>query len=242
MYLYLLLNLGSLIIPLVYSFNKKMNFIKQWKSVFLAIFLVATFFIIWDIIFTANGIWGFNPDYHLPYKIAGLPIDEMLFFICIPYASIFIHYSLEYFKSGLLLSEKTVINTSILLLVLIATVLFFNLDKWYTSVNYAILIVTLLIGFFYGKEILKRFYIAFMIILIPFFLVNGILTGSFIPEPVVWYNNSENLGIRLFTIPVEDIGYAFNMLFWVVFLNEKFKELKLFQSVKYSKKLANHEQ
>ena len=235
MYLYLLLNLGSLSIPLMYSFNKKMNFIKQWKTVFLAIFLVALFFIIWDVIFTKNGVWGFNAAYHLPYKIAGLPIDEMLFFICIPYASIFIHYSLEYFKPDLLLSEKTVRNTSILLLILVATVLFFNLDKWYTSVNYAMLIVTLLIGFFYGKEILKRFYIAFMIILIPFFLVNGILTGSFITEPVVWYNNSENLGIRLFTIPVEDIGYAFNMLFWVVFLNEKFKELKLFQTVKHSK-------
>lgn len=229
MYLYLLLNLGSLSIPLMYSFNKKMNFIKQWKTVFLAIFLVALFFIIWDVIFTKNGVWGFNAAYHLPYKIAGLPIDEMLFFICIPYASIFIHYSLEYFKPDLLLSEKTVRNTSILLLILVATVLFFNLDKWYTSVNYAMLIVTLLIGFFYGKEILKRFYIAFMVILIPFFLVNGILTGSFIPEPVVWYNNSENLGIRLFTIPVEDIGYAFNMLFWVVFLNEKFKELKYFR-------------
>jgi lycopene cyclase domain-containing protein len=86
-----------------------------------------------------------------------------------------------------------------------------------------------MVGYLFGKEILKRFYIAFVIILIPFFIVNGILTGSFIAEPVVWYNNSENLGIRLFTIPIEDIGYAFNMLFWVVFLNEKFKATKLFQ-------------
>jgi lycopene cyclase domain-containing protein len=66
-----------------------------------------------------------------------------------------------------------------------------------------------------------------LIILVPFFIVNGILTGSFIAEPVVWYNNLENLGIRLFTIPIEDIGYAFNMLFLVVFLNEKFKKSKL---------------
>jgi lycopene cyclase domain-containing protein len=95
MYLYLLLNLGSLSIPFFYSFNEKMQFIKQWKTVFLSIFLVAFFFIIWDIIFTKNGVWGFNPDYHLPFKIAGLPIDEMLFFICIPYASIFIHYYFE---------------------------------------------------------------------------------------------------------------------------------------------------
>jgi lycopene cyclase domain-containing protein len=205
-----------------------MNFIKQWKTVFLSIFIVALFFIIWDIIFTKNGVWGFNADYHLPYKIAGLPIDEMLFFICIPYASIFIHYSLEYFKPKVLLSTKTVHNITILLLIIVGMTLFFNLDKAYTSVNYVFLVITLLTANFLGKDILKRFYIAFVIILIPFFIVNGILTGSFISEPVVWYNNSENLGIRLFTIPIEDIGYAFNMLFWVVFLNEKFKKSKLF--------------
>ncbi len=229
MYLYLLLNLGSLSIPFIYSFNKKMNFIKQWKTVFLSIFLVAFVFIIWDVIFTKNGVWGFNSDYHLPFKIAGLPIDEMLFFICIPYASIFIHYSLEYFKPTLLLSIKTVRFITVLFVLIIGATLFFNLDKAYTSINYGLLIFTLLIALFFGKEILRRFYIAFLIILIPFFIVNGILTGSFIPEPVVWYNNSENLAIRLFTIPIEDIGYAFNMLFWVVFLNEKFKAKKLFQ-------------
>jgi lycopene cyclase domain-containing protein len=97
----------------------------------------------------------------------------------------------------------------------------------YTSVNYTILIFSLLLGFFFGIQILRRFYISFLIILVPFFIVNGILTGSFIAEPVVWYNNLENLGIRLFTIPIEDIGYAFNMLFLVVFLNEKFKKSKL---------------
>jgi lycopene cyclase domain-containing protein len=229
MYLYLLLNLGSLSIPFFYSFNKKMQFIKQWKTVFLSIFLVAFFFIIWDIIFTKNGVWGFNPDYHLPFKIAGLPIDEMLFFICIPYASIFIHYSFEYFKPNLLLPTRVVNFITILFLIILGATLFFNLDKWYTSINYSFLVITLMVGYLFGKEILKRFYIAFVIILIPFFIVNGILTGSFIAEPVVWYNNSENLGIRLFTIPIEDIGYAFNMLFWVVFLNEKFKATKLFQ-------------
>jgi lycopene cyclase domain-containing protein len=214
----------------MYSFNKKMNFIKQWKTVFLAIILVAIFFIVWDVIFTKYGVWGFNEDYHLPYKIAGLPIDEMLFFICIPYASIFIHYSLEYFKPTFLLSPKLVKGITCFLLILTAVTLFFNLDKWYTSINYSFLIVTLLVAIFLAKDILRRFYISFIIILIPFFIVNGILTGSFIPEPVVWYNNSENLGIRLFTVPIEDAGYAFTMLFWVVFLNEQFKKSNFFKT------------
>lgn len=223
MYLYLLLNIGSISVPFLYSFNKKMDFIKQWKSVFAAIVLVALIFIIWDIIFTQEGIWGFNETYHLPYVIAGLPIEEILFFFCIPYASIFIHYSLEYFRPSLMLSEKITKIITLLLVLILVLVLIFNSDKLYTSVNYTLLIFTLLLGLFLGLQILRRFYISFLIILIPFFIVNGILTGSFIPEPVVWYNNLENLGIRLFTIPIEDIGYAFNMLFLVVFFNEKFK-------------------
>ena len=70
---------------------------------------------------------------------------------------------------------------------------------------------------------LHRFYISYLVILIPFVIVNGILTGSFINEPVVWYNNSENFGVRVFTIPVEDFGYAFSMLFFSVILIERFK-------------------
>jgi len=53
-----------------------------------------------------------------------------------------------------------------------------------------------------------RFYFSFLITLIPFLIVNGILTGSFIEGEVVWYNNHENLDIRIGTIPLEDMFYG----------------------------------
>lgn len=70
---------------------------------------------------------------------------------------------------------------------------------------------------------LQYFFITFLIILIPFFIVNGVLTGSFIHNEVVWYNNNEILGIRMFTTPVEDVFYTFNMLFANLALVKKFK-------------------
>nr|WP_284041445.1 lycopene cyclase domain-containing protein [Polaribacter sp. Z014] len=221
----MLLNLGSISIPLLYSFEKKMRFIKHWKAVFLSLILISIVFLIWDAIFTANGVWGFNPDYHLNFLLFGMPIDEWMFFICIPYASLFIHYSLEYFKPKLLISEKFTKSITLFFIVILLPVIFLNTDKAYTFVNYIFLLFVLVIGFFFGLKQLQRFYISFLIILIPFFIVNGVLTGTGIDEPIVWYNNAENLGIRLLTIPIEDVGYAFTMIFGNVLLIEKFKKI-----------------
>ncbi|WP_232457069.1 lycopene cyclase domain-containing protein [Polaribacter sp. SA4-12] len=224
MFLYLLLNIGSVSIPFLYSFEKKMRFIKHWKAILASLIIVATVFLIWDAIFTANGVWGFNPDYHLNILLFGMPIEEWMFFFCIPYASIFIHYSLAYFKPTLLIPEKATKAITLFFIVLLIPVVFFNTDKSYTFVNYSFLVFVLLMGFFYGIKYLQRFYIAFLIILVPFFIVNGILTGTGIEEPVVWYNNAENLRIRLITIPIEDIGYAFTMIFGNLLLIERFKK------------------
>ena len=56
------------------------------------------------------------------------------------------------------------------------------------------------------------------------FVVNGILTGTGIEGNVVWYNDDQNLGIRLGTIPVEDTVYAFSMILMNLFLFDFFKK------------------
>ena len=89
----------------------------------------------------------------------------------------------------------------------------YNFSKAYTAVNFFLLFITLFLGQKYGLHLLQQFYISFIVVLIPFFIVNGILTGATLSSPVVWYNNAHNLGLRLYTIPIEDIGYAFTMLF-----------------------------
>jgi lycopene cyclase domain-containing protein len=70
---------------------------------------------------------------------------------------------------------------------------------------------------------MNNYYCTFLVILIPFILINAILTGSFIAEPVVWYDNTENLGIRILTIPIEDFGYAFSLVLFNLLLRNKLK-------------------
>jgi lycopene cyclase domain-containing protein len=62
------------------------------------------------------------------------------------------------------------------------------------------------------KTWLPFFLISFSILLIPFFIVNGILTGTGLDNPIVWYNDEHNLGIRMLTIPLEDTFYGLFML------------------------------
>ncbi|MGB1042424.1 MAG: lycopene cyclase domain-containing protein [Tenacibaculum sp.] len=213
-YLYLILNLGSLSIPLLYSvFEKKFHFIQYLKIAVLSIVLVAIPFLIWDGIFTVNGIWGFNADYYLGLKIFKMPIEEWLFFLCIPYACLFTHEVLKYYVPNFKLNKTLTALLSVALLFSIFFLLIFNFGKWYTTVNFIFFILLLLYSLKSNFEVLQVYFPSFLIILIPFFIVNGVLTGSFIDNPVVWYNNNENLGVRLFTIPLEDIFYAFNLLF-----------------------------
>jgi lycopene cyclase domain-containing protein len=59
---------------------------------------------------------------------------------------------------------------------------------------------------------LGRFIFAYLIHLIPLMICNGILTGGLTEEPVVIYNNAENLGIRIWTVPIEDLIYSMILL------------------------------
>lgn len=172
------------------------------------------------------GVWSFNPRYHSGIEFFGLPLEEWLFFICIPYASIFIHFAFHYFYPKVSLSDRTVKIIYFILVTILIPVVIFNLDKMYTSVNYILLVLLLTYTVFRIPNILNTFFITFLIILIPFLVVNGILTGSFIDEPVVIYNNSENLGIRLGTIPIEDIGYAFTMILMSLIFIQKIENKK----------------
>ena len=63
---------------------------------------------------------------------------------------------------------------------------------------------------------------AWSLLLIPFFIVNGVLTGSFIDAPIVWYNNTQNIGTRMFTIPVEDVFYGMGLILLNILLTETF--------------------
>lgn len=202
----------SILIPLVLSFDRKVSFYKKWKTLIPATILIGAVYIYFDVQFVIDGVWGFNPEYHSNVVIFGLPAEEWLFFILIPYASIFIHYVLEAYFPDFKISDTAVKLLSWTIIIVIATIVVLHLDKAYTRFNYTLLVLALIWGLFDKTRILNRYYLSFLVIMVPFFLVNSLLTGTMIEGEVVWYNNAETLGIRLGTIPMEDVGYAFSLM------------------------------
>lgn len=221
---YLLVNLFSITVPLAFSFEGRLQFYKKWKALLPAILIPAVFFLVWDSIFTTQGVWGFNAKYLTGIKIYNLPLEEMLFFFCIPYCSVFSYGVLNHFVKKDVLGKYARYGTTILAYVLVAVAFqYSDLDyTFYTSIfALAFLLFHLVV---LKKPYWGRLIFSYLVILIPFFIVNGILTGTGLEEPVVWYNDNENLGIRLLTIPIEDTLYGFLLIGSNITLFEFFKK------------------
>ncbi len=229
-WLYVFINLGAISIPFIAGFDRRLRFEKQWKFLFPSILLTMVIFIPWDMAKTYLTVWGFNPEYLLGIYIGNLPVEEWMFFIAIPYACLFTYHSLNYLiKKDYLgkYAEKITLVLAIFLLI----IGLMNTGRLYTSVTFISTGVFLIFHRFVVKgDYMGRFYIMYLVTLIPFFIVNGLLTGSFIPGEVVFYDNTQNLGIRLGTIPVEDMVYGLFMLLmnvtWFEFLRNRFNSKK----------------
>ena len=222
---YLLLMLGSLIVPLIFTFEKQVRFYSKLKYLFPAIIFSGAIFILWDIRFTESGIWSFNPEYVTGLEIINLPVEEWLFFLVIPYCCVFIY---EVLKIQLPQFEKNnaFVALSLVLLIIFALLAYFARQKLYTFFTFFLL--TIYFGYTVFRNRFKKyytnFYLAYFISLVPFLIVNGVLTAL----PVVEYNDVHNLGIRVFTIPVEDFAYFFLLLLMNVTIYEYLKQQRIF--------------
>ncbi len=219
MYTYLWINILSVLFPVLLSFDKKVAFYKEFKYAFPAILITASLFCVWDYFFTAWGIWGFNDKYITGIWWFGLPMEEVLFFFTVPFACLFVYACTRVYFPKDFLSRSEHAISFILILLSIAGVILFR-KQLYTSVTMLFCGMSLLIRVWAGKrKSLSRFYVGYAFCLLPFLIINSILTYL----PVVWYNNAFNTGVRIFTIPVEDSFYLMVLLLWNVGIYETLK-------------------
>lgn len=205
---YLLINIIIIAVPLILSFEKKIQFYKNFPAVLVSIISIGSVYLLWDIAATARGDWAFNPTYVLGLKIFNLPFEEILFFITVPYSTLFIYKTVTFYLSEKIykINKKFIYSTAVTLL--ITSVLF--TDKNYTFTVLLFTGIFLIIAQNFYKEILlsRIYWVTIIISFIPFLIVNYFLTSL----PVVTYNDEAIWGTRFITIPAEDFFYSYSMI------------------------------
>lgn len=218
---YLIFNLIVISGPLSLSFDRKVHFVDKWTNVFKSILISLAVFVAWDAVVTGRH-WWFNNQYILGIKFLKLPIEEWLFFITIPYASLFIwEVFAAYFKNWEIKSLHVV--PRILYVGMPAGIGLFWAGKEYTGlVLIALGLVALLDWRLKTKMFIQLRTIQYLAIsTLAMLIFNGYLTW----RPVLIYSEAYQLGIRIFTIPIEDFGFGYALILLCTILYEKFKSV-----------------
>ncbi|GAO42345.1 putative lycopene cyclase [Flavihumibacter petaseus NBRC 106054] len=208
---YLLVNCCAVVICLVASFDRRIQFNRLFGTFALSATVVAVPFLLWDAWFTQKGVWWFDLRYTLGITLAGLPLEEWLFFWCIPFACVFTYYCINRFfdlsradsANNILVFASTIVLTVLALL---------HCRQVYTLLATGSALITLLyLHFIARQEWIARASLVYLLLMPGFLAVNGVLTGTGIPSPIVNYRPGTFLGIRIGTIPIEDVVYGYSL-------------------------------
>ena len=221
----LILLLVVAFIPLLFGSGNRTRIFPKFKYFIPAIIFTSTVFIIWDNRFTQIGIWNYNPAFFSGKEIFSLPWEKWLYYIVVSWVSLFV-YEWVKIKFSHLKIDNVSLAISLVLLVVFGLVAFFLRDKVYTFFTFFLLAIyfgyTLFRNRFKGN--LSHFYITFLLLLIPYFILSVIL----VKLPAISYHPEFNLQFQLLQIPVENLAGLFLLLFINITITEYLAERKFY--------------
>jgi lycopene cyclase domain-containing protein len=211
---YLIIDILILIFPLLFAFTWKFKYYKFFKPLSISILIVGLSYILWDILVTARGDWWFNKEFLIGIEILGLPVEEIMFFIVVPFACIFIYENLEYFIKDKEIFFNKWLYLSLSAIFIILGLIFYRQDYTILAM-FSCALFFILSSTLYPDILKSRNYWLYIILsFMPFIIFNYLLTSLI----VVGYNPDAIWGGygawngRILTIPLEDFFYNFSML------------------------------
>lgn len=204
---YLIINIATVIVPLIMSFEEKLRFYRFYLPLVISIILIGLLFIIWDHQATVRGDWSFNEKYILGILLFELPLEEVLFFVTVPYSIIFLYETMHVYLPDKRIKIRKTILYIIVVLFLGSSLMFVN--QYYTFTVLIFSGTSLFLLILENQLINSRNFLFFIVFTyLPFFVVNYFLTSM----PIVSYSPNAIWGARIITIPVEDFFYSFSLL------------------------------
>ncbi|KIO76633.1 hypothetical protein TH53_13870 [Pedobacter lusitanus] len=218
-YTYLLINLVLLLLPVLLFSIRQLNFTNNSKFIVLALLITVFAFSIPTEFLTQFKVIVFNPPFLSGMTLWQLPIEELLLSFILPLCGLAVYLFLNYRYPDNNPDKYSLAFSNIMLGICIA-MLYFGHKKLYTLYTFSILLLFILYIEYVNKiRFMYRFYRAFLVTLIPFYVVYGLLTNL----PVLQYTSSETLNFSQFNIPFEAPFYFMGMLLLSVYLFEFFK-------------------
>lgn len=222
---YLLLLIGIFAVPIIFGSKKQIGFFSNLKYLIPAILFSVAIFVMWDLRFEEQAIWRFNSEFLTGRNILNLPIEEWLYFIGIPFLGVFIFENIKYYFNNFE-RPNTFLGLSLALFILFVIVAYFSRQKLYPFFTFFLLSIYLGYTIFRNrfKKHYTKFYLTYLVMLVPFILISGIITSL----PIIEYNPIHNLGIRLYSIPIENFAILFLILLMNITIYEYLKERRIY--------------
>ena len=217
---YLLINGFIIAIPLALTFDKRTAYYRQLPAVGFSTGVVGACYLIWDVFVTARGEWSFNGKYLTGVQLLNIPLEEVLFFITVPYSCLFIYEVVLYATQERFYKMSTPVLIAAVVVLMAASLAL--RDQGYTSKALASCSFFLIVAYWLDRPLLtsRHYWTWLAICYMPFLLVNSVLTAL----PVVQYNPAAIFGVRLFTIPIEDFFYNYAMLSFYLLLYRRHRK------------------
>src|SRR5689334_22346407 len=153
---YFLVDFFTILIPFIFSFHPRIQFHRYFKPYLIANLASASIFVAWDILFTKAGVWGFNEKYISGIRLYNLPVEEILFFFCIPFACLFTYHCFSiFFRTRWSKNWTDYILLSLAFFLLITGAM--NAGRAYTAMTFlSIGLILLLFRFIFRVDWLDR--------------------------------------------------------------------------------------
>jgi hypothetical protein len=214
---FLALAIAPLLFPLIFQFDKKLFSDGNFKAALGASLVSTIVFSVICIVQHWFGLLSYNDTMGIFFK--DIPLEQYLLNFTFSFAAIglYQYLNLKFPKNDL---QRYSLAMSNLLLGLCVAFLFFAYTKWYTLSTFATLLVLLLFIEYIGKlRFMYRAYRAFVVMLVPFYIIYGILFWS----GTITIAKNQLSGMCLASIPIENHFVALAMMLVSIYMFEFFR-------------------
>lgn len=214
MELFLLINVVVILIPVVVSMWKDTFYEIHWTALILSILCSGIFFTLRNYYFINIGVKTYNPEHIIGTTIYGVPIEDMLFFITVPYAFIFIYrWVTKYFQFLEIQQFTYIFSLTLTITSILLSIIYYNYIYTFLTVS-VLAVLNGIVYFGYTPKWYSKFLIAFFIVTLHYILIDGIITLT-VENKIVNHAEGSVIGLYFFSIPIEDI-LGFFLLFLMV--------------------------